>query len=200
VAQPIRRDGSRGASDRSSRPYHSSGATNAEVTGKIIYLRLNYHFGPAKIAMYLRRYHDIGISPSGEGRILFRLDLNRLPGSQSTRPTTRGGDVTRSSNQDTPSRSISSSSHLWVGLGNASTSSLLLMTAHGCGCYVSIPNATRRPLSSSLTISWRSCRCGLTRSRPTTAASSLPSSATTCWTEVSDTSPSNPQPRVSTAK
>ncbi len=33
-------------------------ATSAEVVGKIIYLRQNYHFGPQKIAMYLKRYHD----------------------------------------------------------------------------------------------------------------------------------------------
>jgi transposase InsO family protein len=50
--------------------------------GKIIYLRQTYHFGPAKIAMYLARYHDIAISHSGVWRILKRLDLNRLPASQ----------------------------------------------------------------------------------------------------------------------
>jgi hypothetical protein len=38
--------------------------------GKIIYLRQNYHFGPLKIAMYLRRYHQITISKSGVWRIL----------------------------------------------------------------------------------------------------------------------------------
>jgi transposase InsO family protein len=52
------------------------------VVGKIIYLRQHYHFGPAKIAMYLKRYHDIQISPSGVWRILKRLQLNRLPASQ----------------------------------------------------------------------------------------------------------------------
>lgn len=30
-----------------------------EVVGKIVYLRLTYHFGPQKISMYLKRYHDI---------------------------------------------------------------------------------------------------------------------------------------------
>jgi transposase InsO family protein len=68
--------------DRSSRPHHSPSATNAEVVGKIIYLRQSYHFGPGKISMYLKRYHDVCISPSGVWRILFRLDLNRLPASQ----------------------------------------------------------------------------------------------------------------------
>jgi transposase InsO family protein len=52
------------------------------VVGKILYLRQNYHFGPAKISMYLARYHDVTISPSGVWRILKRLDLNRLPASQ----------------------------------------------------------------------------------------------------------------------
>ena len=32
--------------------------------------------------MYLRRYHDITISPSGVWPILKRLDLSRLPTSQ----------------------------------------------------------------------------------------------------------------------
>ena len=40
------------------------------------------HFGPGKIAMYLKRYHDVEASQSGVWRILKRLDLNRLPASQ----------------------------------------------------------------------------------------------------------------------
>ena len=48
----------------------------------MIYLREHYHFGPTKISMYLKRYHDVEISPSGVWRILKRLDLNRLPSSQ----------------------------------------------------------------------------------------------------------------------
>jgi transposase len=74
--------GLEGLRDRSRRPHHSPNATSAEVVGKIIYLRQNYHFGPGKIAMYLRRYHEIIISPSGVWRILCRLELNRLPSSQ----------------------------------------------------------------------------------------------------------------------
>jgi transposase len=71
-----------GLRDRSSRPHVSPGTTRTEVVGKLIYLRQHYHFGPAKIAMYLKRYHDITISPSGVWRVLKRLDLNRLPASQ----------------------------------------------------------------------------------------------------------------------
>jgi len=52
------------------------------VVGKIVYLRRSYHFGPHKIAMYLKRYHDIQISPSGVWRILKRLEMSRLPSSQ----------------------------------------------------------------------------------------------------------------------
>jgi transposase InsO family protein len=52
------------------------------VVGKIVHLRKTYHFGPAKISMYLKRYHDLGVSTSGVWRILRRLEMNRLPASQ----------------------------------------------------------------------------------------------------------------------
>ncbi|HUP14456.1 MAG TPA: IS481 family transposase, partial [Acidimicrobiia bacterium] len=71
-----------GLRDRSSRPRRSPRSTSTEVVGKIIYLRQHYHFGPLKIAMYLRRYHDISLSQSGIWRILRRLGLGRLPASQ----------------------------------------------------------------------------------------------------------------------
>ena len=74
--------GVEGLRDRSSRPHVSPKTTREEVVGKIIYLRQNYHFGPHKIAMYLERYHEIKVSPSGIWRILKRLDMSRLPASQ----------------------------------------------------------------------------------------------------------------------
>lgn len=74
--------GLEGLRDRSSRPHVSPTATRVEVVGKIIYLRQTYHFGPHKIVMYLKRYHDLELSPSGEWRILKRLDMSRLPSSQ----------------------------------------------------------------------------------------------------------------------
>ena len=49
---------------------------------KILWLRKNYHLGPAKIAMYLARYHDVTISVSGVWRMLKRLgneSAARLP-------------------------------------------------------------------------------------------------------------------------
>ncbi len=77
-----REHGLEGLRDTSSRPHTSPNATRSEVVGKIVYLRQHYHFGPHKIAMYLKRYHDIQISPSGVWRILRRLDMSRLPASQ----------------------------------------------------------------------------------------------------------------------
>jgi transposase InsO family protein len=74
--------GLEGLRDRSRRPHTAPNATKPEVVGKIVYLRRNYHFGPHKIAMYLKRYHDIEVSPSGVWRILKRLDMSRLPASQ----------------------------------------------------------------------------------------------------------------------
>jgi transposase InsO family protein len=71
-----------GLRDRSRRPKVSPTATHVDVVGKILYLRQHYHFGPGKISMYLKRYHDVTISQSGVWRILKRLDLNRLPASQ----------------------------------------------------------------------------------------------------------------------
>jgi hypothetical protein len=60
----------------------SPNATHVDVVGKILHLRQNYHFGPEKIAMYLKRYHDITISKSGVWRIPKRLNISRLPASQ----------------------------------------------------------------------------------------------------------------------
>ena len=74
--------GEPGLRDRSSRPRRSPRATSADVVGKIVYLRQHYHFGPLKIAMYLKRYHDLSLSQSGIWRILRRLGLGRLPASQ----------------------------------------------------------------------------------------------------------------------
>jgi transposase InsO family protein len=71
-----------GLRDRSRRPHVSPNATKAEVVEKIIYLRRSYHFGPHKISMYLKRYHDVQVSPSGVWRILKRLNMSRLPASQ----------------------------------------------------------------------------------------------------------------------
>jgi transposase InsO family protein len=75
-------EGLEGLKDRSSAPLHCPTVTQPEVVEKIIHLRQHYHFGPMKIAMYLKRYHDVAISTSGVWRILKRLNMNRLPTSQ----------------------------------------------------------------------------------------------------------------------
>ena len=66
-----------GLRDRSRGPRVCPNQTRTEVVGKIIYLRQHDHFGPAKIAMHLRRYHDIQISHSGVWRV------PEAPGAQS---------------------------------------------------------------------------------------------------------------------
>jgi hypothetical protein len=79
--------------DRSRRPRSCPHETSAEIVGKIIYLRQNYYFGPAKIAIYLKRYHDIQISDSGVWRILKRLGMNRSRPRSATSPRTGGGSA-----------------------------------------------------------------------------------------------------------
>ena len=88
-------EGVEGLRTRSKAPKHSPNATHVEVVGKIIYLRQNYHFGPEKIAMYLKRYHDVTISKSGVWRILNRLDMGRLPASQRYKRHDRRGSATK---------------------------------------------------------------------------------------------------------
>jgi hypothetical protein len=44
--------------------------THTDVGAKILHLRQNNHFGPAKISMCLKHYHDAAISPVGVWRIL----------------------------------------------------------------------------------------------------------------------------------
>ncbi|EOD64368.1 integrase [Amycolatopsis vancoresmycina DSM 44592] len=71
-----------GLKDRSSAPLHCPTITTPEVVEKIVQLRQHYHFGPLRIEMYLRRYHDQEIGHSTTYRILKRLGMSRLPVSQ----------------------------------------------------------------------------------------------------------------------
>src|SRR6185295_10174069 len=75
-------EGLEGLKDRSGAPLYCPTITHPDVVEKIIHLRQQYHFGPLKIRMYLKRYHDVDISASGVWRILKRLNMNRLPASQ----------------------------------------------------------------------------------------------------------------------
>jgi Homeodomain-like domain len=78
-----------GLRDRSRRPHTIANATKAEVVGKIVCLRQHYHFRPHKIAAYLKRYHEIQISPSGIWRILKRPGHESAAGIPAI-PTARG--------------------------------------------------------------------------------------------------------------
>jgi len=64
-------------------------STPREVVSKILYLRQHYHFGPARIAAYLKRFHGLTVAPSSVHRILGKHGLNRLPANQKHRPHTK---------------------------------------------------------------------------------------------------------------
>jgi len=49
---------------------------------KILYLRQNYHFGPRKIADYLKRFHQVSVAGATVHRILVKHGLRRLPANQ----------------------------------------------------------------------------------------------------------------------
>ena len=66
-----------GLGDRCSRPLHSP-AAKGEVVEQIMHLRQDCHFGPALIAMWLKRCHDVEMSPSVVWRVGHRLGLGRL--------------------------------------------------------------------------------------------------------------------------
>jgi transposase InsO family protein len=78
--------GAAGLCDRPTTPHRSPRATPPEVVSKILYLRQRYHFGPGKIADYLRRFHRLSVARSSVHRILGRHGMNRLPANQKHRP------------------------------------------------------------------------------------------------------------------
>jgi transposase InsO family protein len=70
-------------------PLSSPRATPREVISKIVYLRQRYHFGPRRIAAYLKRFHQLGVAGSTVHRILIRHGMNRLPANQKPRSAAR---------------------------------------------------------------------------------------------------------------
>lgn len=78
--------GDAGLCDRPRTPHRSPRATAPDVVSKILYLRQHYHFGPTRIAAYLRRFHGIEIACSSVHRILTRHGMNRLPANQKHQP------------------------------------------------------------------------------------------------------------------
>jgi transposase len=78
--------GAAGLCDRPRRPQRSPRATDPAVVSKILYLRQTYHFGPGKIADYLKRFHQVSVARSSVHRILGRHGMNRLPANQKHQP------------------------------------------------------------------------------------------------------------------
>jgi transposase InsO family protein len=72
--------------DRSRAPHRSPRATSQDVVRKILYLRQTYHFGPRRIADYLKRFHQVAVAPSSVHRLLGKHGLSRLPANQKHRP------------------------------------------------------------------------------------------------------------------
>jgi transposase len=72
--------GAAGLCDRPRTPHRSPRATARDVVSTIRYLRQHYHFGPGKIADYLKRFHTIAVARSTVHRILQRHGIQRLPG------------------------------------------------------------------------------------------------------------------------
>jgi transposase InsO family protein len=77
--------GAAGLGDRARAPHRSPRATPPDVVSKILYLRQHYHFGPGKIADYLKRFHGVSVAGSSVHRILGRHAMNRLPANQKYR-------------------------------------------------------------------------------------------------------------------
>ncbi len=77
--------GAAGLCDRPRRPHRSPRETPREVVSKVLYLRQNYHFGPGRIADYLKRYHRVSLATASVHRILQRHGMNRLPANQKHR-------------------------------------------------------------------------------------------------------------------
>ena len=75
-----------GLYDRARTPHRSPRSTPCEVVSKMLYLRQHYHFGPSRIADYLRRFHGLSVATSSVHRILGRHGMSRLPANQKHRP------------------------------------------------------------------------------------------------------------------
>ena len=81
--------GEAGLCDRPRVPLRSPRETPREVISKILYLRQRYHFGPRRIAAYLKRFHQLSVACSTVHRILIRNGMNRLPANQKARSAGR---------------------------------------------------------------------------------------------------------------
>jgi hypothetical protein len=55
----VKEHGAAGLCDRRRTPQRSPRATSRDIVSKILYLPQNYHFGPWKIADYVKRFHGV---------------------------------------------------------------------------------------------------------------------------------------------
>lgn len=100
-------DGPTGLCDRHCRPHRSPRAFSHEVVSKVLYLRQHYHFGPQRIADYLRRFHELAVAVSSVHRILLRHGMNRLDEAlfgrwRARTPSSRGQSPTRGDQRRAP--------------------------------------------------------------------------------------------------
>ncbi|MEV6894770.1 helix-turn-helix domain-containing protein [Kribbella sp. NPDC051137] len=141
-----------GLNDPSSVPHRSPNATGAKVIAKILWLRPQFHVEPQKIAMYLKRYHEITISPSRVWRILHKAGMSRLPASQRyKRKQTRW----KRYEKQCPGHQLRVEAKFIEQLGQTgrnavTTSTPRSTTAPGCGCCAStLTTINRQPSASS---------------------------------------------------
>ena len=87
--------GDAGLCDRPRTPHRSPRATPRDVVSKILYLRQHYHFGPGRIADYLKRFHEMSMARSTVHRILGKHGMARLPANQKHRPHGNAGSATK---------------------------------------------------------------------------------------------------------
>jgi hypothetical protein len=147
--------------------------------------------------MYLQRYHDIQISPSGVWRILKRLDLNRLPASQRHK---RHDKRWKRYEKPLPGHRVQIDVKFIGPLAGAPKPKKYYQ-------FTAIDDCTRlrvlriydrcnqQTAIQSSTTYWSGCRSAWRSSRPTTGPNSAQASTGTCWTKAPATSTSSPAPR-----
>ena len=73
------REGEQGLINHKPCPENLKLRTPKPIEDKILHLRRLYHFGPERITLYLKRYHEIDVSESSVYRVLVRNGISRLP-------------------------------------------------------------------------------------------------------------------------
>jgi len=79
------RFGDDGLVDSKPCPENPSIRVSRDIEEKVIHLRAKYHFGPMRISWYLKRYHEMSVSPGGVRGVLLRYQMNRLPANSRKR-------------------------------------------------------------------------------------------------------------------